>query len=114
VVSDLVAISSISKAGQSDVILEFNWDSDMNQAISEVRERLDAVFLPEDAEKPLILKYDPSLDPIIRLGLTGGSDLFFDRYVAEEQIKRALETVPGVAAVKVKGGFEEEIRVDLN
>jgi len=114
VVTNLVAISSISKPGQSDVILEFNWDTNMNEAISEVREKLDLVFLPNDAEKPIILKYDPSLDPIIRLGLTGGPDLFFDRYVAEEEIKRALETVDGVAAVKVKGGYEEEIRVDLN
>ena len=114
VVTNLVSISSISKAGQSDVILELNWDTDMNMAISEVREKLDMVFLPDDAEKPIILKYDPSLDPIIRLGLTGGQDLFFTRYVAEEQIKRALETVDGVASVKVKGGYEEEIRVELN
>ncbi len=114
VVSDLVSISSISKAGQSDVILEFNWDTDMDKAISEVREKLDLVFLPDDAEKPIILRYDPSLDPIIRLGLTGGPDLFFTRYVAEEQIKRELETVDGVAAVKVKGGLEEEIWVELN
>lgn len=114
VVADLVSISSISKAGQSDVILEYNWDADMNEAISEVREKLDLVFLPLDAEKPLILKYDPSLDPIIRFGLTGGGDLFYTRYVAEEEIKRALETVEGVAAVKVKGGYEEEIRVELN
>ncbi|NOX37240.1 MAG: efflux RND transporter permease subunit [Calditrichaeota bacterium] len=114
VVTNLVSISSISKAGQSDVILEFNWDTDMNQAITEVREKLDLVFLPQDAEKPIILRYDPSLDPIIRLGLTGGPDLFFTRYVAEETIKRALETVDGVAAVKVIGGLEEEIRVELD
>jgi HAE1 family hydrophobic/amphiphilic exporter-1 len=114
VVTNLVAISSISKPGQSDVILEFNWDTDMDEAIGEVREKLDLVFLPDDAERPIILKYDPSLDPIVRLGLTGGPDLFYDRYVAEEEIKRALETVEGVAAIKVKGGYEEEIRVDLN
>jgi HAE1 family hydrophobic/amphiphilic exporter-1 len=114
VVTNLVSISSISKAGQSDVILELNWDTNMDRAMSEVREKLDMVFLPEDAEKPIILKYDPSLDPIIRLGLTGGEDLFFTRYVAEEQIKRALETVDGVASVKVKGGYEEEIRVELD
>ena len=114
VVTNLVTINSVSKAGQSDVILEFNWDANMNEAINEVREKLDRVFLPEDAEKPLILKFDPSLDPIIRLGLSGGPDLFFDRYVAEEQIKRELETVPGVASVKVKGGYEEEIRVELS
>ncbi len=114
VVTNLVNIRSVSKAGQSDVILEFNWDTDMDQAISEVREKLDLLYLPQEAKKPIILRYDPSLDPIIRLGLTGGPDLFYTRYVAEEQIKRALETVDGVAAVKVKGGLEEEIRVELD
>nr|HQU73745.1 efflux RND transporter permease subunit [Calditrichia bacterium] len=114
VVTNLVTISSVSKAGQSDVILEFNWDTEMNEAINEVREKLDRVFLPDDAEKPLILKFDPSLDPIIRLGLSGGEDLYRDRYIAEEQIKRELETLDGVASVKVKGGYEEEIRVELN
>lgn len=114
VVSNLVSISSISKAGQSDVKLEFTWNTDMNQATSDVREKLDQVFLPDDAKRPLILRYDPSLDPIIRLGLSGGPSLFFTRYLAEEDIKRRLETIEGVAAVKVKGGLEEEIRVELD
>ncbi len=114
VVTNLVTIRSVSKAGQSDVTLEYNWDVTMEYAIGEVREKLDQVFLPEDAQKPIILRYDPSLDPIMRLGMSGGPDLFFTRYVAEEQIKRELETVEGVAAVKVKGGYEEEIWVELN
>lgn len=114
VVSNLVSISSVSKAGQSDVILEFNWDTNMDDAISEVREKLDLVFLPDDAQKPIILRYDPSLDPIIRLGLHGQHDLAFTRYIAEEEIKRDMETIDGVAAVKVKGGYEEEIWVELD
>ncbi len=114
VVGNLVSISSISKAGLSDVKLEFTWDTDMNRATSDVREKLDQVFLPEDVERPLILRYDPSLDPIMRLGLYGDKSLTRMRYRAEEGIKRILETLPGVAAVKVKGGLEEEIRVELN
>ncbi|KAA3619601.1 MAG: AcrB/AcrD/AcrF family protein [Calditrichaeota bacterium] len=114
VVGNLVSISSISKAGLSDVKLEFTWDTDMNRATSDVREKLDQVFMPEDVERPLILRYDPSLDPIMRLGLYGDKSLTRMRYRAEEGIKRVLETIPGVAAVKVKGGLEEEIRVELN
>jgi HAE1 family hydrophobic/amphiphilic exporter-1 len=114
VVDNLVSLQSISKAGQSDVILEFTWDTDMNQATADVREKLDQVFLPEEVKRPLILRYDPSLDPIIRLGLFGERSLFYLRYLAEEDIKRKLETIDGVAAVKVKGGLEEEIRVELN
>jgi HAE1 family hydrophobic/amphiphilic exporter-1 len=114
VVNNLVGLQSVSKAGQSDVILEFTWDTDMNQATADVREKLDQVFLPLEVKRPLILRYDPSLDPIMRLGLFGERSLFYLRYLGEENIKRKLETIEGVAAVKVKGGLEEEIRVELN
>ncbi len=114
VVNNLVAISSISKAGQSDVKLEFSWDTDMGDASSDVREKLDQVFLPDEVKRPLILRFDPTLDPIMRFGLYGEESLIYLRYLGEEEIKRALETVPGVAAVKVKGGLEEEIQVSLN
>ncbi len=114
VVDNLVTISSVSKAEQSDVILDFTWDTDMDAATADIREKLDQVFLPNDVKRPLILRYDPSLDPIIRIGLYGDAGLTRLRYIGEEEIKRALETVDGVAAVKVKGGLEEEIRVELN
>jgi HAE1 family hydrophobic/amphiphilic exporter-1 len=114
IVDNLVAISSVSKAEQSDVILEFTWDTDMNKATADLREKIDQVYLPEEVKRPIILRYDPSLDPIMRLGLYGDAGLTFLRYLGEEEIKRALETVDGIAAVKVKGGLEEEIRVELN
>ncbi len=114
VVDNLVSISSISKAEQSDVILEFTWNTDMNKATADVREKLDQVLLPQDVKRPIILRYDPSLDPIMRVGLYGNSSLTYLRYLGEEQIKRALETIDGVAAVKVKGGLQEEIRVQLD
>lgn len=114
IVNNLVSISSISKAGQSDVKLEYSWDTDMNQATLEVREKLDQLFLPDEVKRPVILRYDPSLDPIMRLGIYGDVSLFYLRYLAEEELKRILETVEGVAAVKVKGGLEEEIRVELD
>jgi hydrophobic/amphiphilic exporter-1 (mainly G- bacteria), HAE1 family len=114
VVDNLVSIQSVSKAGQSDVILEFTWDTGMNKATADLREKLDQVWLPEEVKRPIILRYDPSLDPIMRLGLYGERSLFYLRYLAEEDIKRKLETLDGVAAVKVKGGLEEEIRVELD
>jgi multidrug efflux pump subunit AcrB len=114
VVNNLVSMTSISKAGQSDVILEFSWDTDMNEATADLREKLDQVYLPDEVNRPLILRYDPSLDPILRLGLYGDRSLFYLRYLGEEELKRRMETIDGVAAVKVKGGLEEEIRVELN
>ena len=113
VVSGLVSISSISKAGVSDVVLEFEWDTDLNDAISQIREKLDRLYFPKEIKRPLILRYDPSLDPILRLALYGGEDLFMMRLLAEQEVERELEKLPGVAAVRVKGGLEEEVVVEL-
>lgn len=113
VITGLVEISSISRAGMSDVVLEFDWDTDMNLAIMDVRERVDRVFLPEDAERPLLLRYNPELDPIMRLGLSG-EDLIQLRNLADWEIRRQLETIPGVASVRMKGGLVEEIQVEID
>ena len=52
----LVRSSSISRAGFSDVLLELDWGTDMLLAVQEVRDRLDNVQLPREAERPLILQ----------------------------------------------------------
>lgn len=118
IVRNLQNISSISKAGISDLVLEFTWDTDMDQASQDVREKLERLWLPEGVRRPILLRYDPSLDPIIRIGLfsdsTSNTDLFVLRRIAEEDIQRRLEEVKGIAAVKVKGGYEEEILIEIN
>ncbi len=114
ILPDLVNITSISRAGLSDVILEFAWDADMNRALQEVREQLDQVYFSDKVDRPLILRYDPNLDPILRLGLSGEVSLFELRRIGEEVVKRRLEKVPGVAAVKIRGGWEDEIRVEIS
>ncbi len=113
-ISNLVSYNSISRSGISDVILEFSWNTDMTTVIQEVREKTDRVNLPEDVLRPLILRYDPTLDPIIRLGFFGDVSLYSLRNIAEYEVKRVLETVPGVASVRVLGGLEEEVRVELD
>ncbi|MEN8164576.1 MAG: efflux RND transporter permease subunit, partial [Acidobacteriota bacterium] len=67
VIGGLRRISSVSRAGLSDVVLEFSWDTTMSAAIQDTLEKLDLVFLPDEAEGPLILRFDPSLDPIMEL-----------------------------------------------
>ncbi len=114
VVSNVVRVSSISRAGQSDVLLEFAWDTNVDLVALEVRERLDRLALPVDAETPILLRYDPALDPIMRLSLSSTTDLTALRSLADDTIKREIEVVEGVAAVEVNGGFEEEIQVDVD
>ena len=118
----LVEIESRSRAGISDVVLEFSWGTDMDDATQSVRERLQTTFLPEDARRPLILRYDPSQDPILRIALSidpadpspprGADALFLLRDVAQRQVKREIEAMDGIAAVRVRGGLEREILVE--
>ena len=115
VVNGVNRVISSSRADISEVTLEFSWGTNMDFASLDVRERLDQVRLPIAADRPVLLRYDPSLDPILRMGLAGGgSDLIALRLLAEEDLKRKLERLEGVAAVVVSGGLEEEIQVEID
>lgn len=114
IVSGVQRMSSVSKPGLSQITLEFGWGRDMDFASIDVREKLDTVRLPQEAEKPVLLRFDPSNDPILRLYVTGDADLYRLRYTAEEVLKKDLESTEGVAAIKVAGGYEDEIQVRVD
>ncbi|RME82674.1 MAG: efflux RND transporter permease subunit, partial [Planctomycetota bacterium] len=109
----LTKITSISHPGLSEVICEFSWKADMKQMILEIRENLDQVRLPEGVERPLILRYDPTLDPILRLAFYGRRPITEIRKLLEEDIKQQLESLPGVASAVVRGGVSPIVMVGL-
>ncbi len=118
VVKGVKRVKSISRAGQSDVILEFAWGTNMDRASLEVRDKMEILQLPLEARKPVLLRFNPSTDPILRLALSGASKEAFNeaelkqlRRFADEELKKSLEPVEGVAAVKVGGGLEDEVQV---
>jgi len=125
VVRNVRLVRSVSRSGQSDVTVEFLWGTDMDIAGVDVREKLDVLVLPLEASRPLLLRFDPSSEPIVRLGLlykatTGGagndgeSRLKALRRLAEDRIKTDLEAQEGTAAVKVSGGLEDEIQIHVD
>jgi hydrophobic/amphiphilic exporter-1 (mainly G- bacteria), HAE1 family len=120
VVKGLRKLKSVSRTGQSDVVLEFAWGTDMDQASLEVRDKMEVVQLPLEAKKPVLLRFNPSTAPILRLALTSKQDgdsiraLTALRRYADDDLKKKLEPVDGVAAVKIGGGLEDEIQVDID
>ncbi len=114
VVPGLSRLSSVSRSGQSEVVLEFAWKTNMDLVALDVREKLDVVNLPRDVQRPVILRFDPSYDPIMRLELYGDQSLSRLRYAAEKELKKSLESTEGVAAIKVIGGLEEQIRIEID
>ena len=73
VIRNVRAVRSISRSGQSDVVLEFLWGTDMDFAGIDVRERLDLLQLPLEATRPLLLRFDPSTEPVMRLAFVDKS-----------------------------------------
>lgn len=127
IVSGLVEISSVSSPGKSEIVLEFTWGTDMNVAQQDVRDRLDLFEPPKEVtEKPVILRYDPTLDPVMRVGITPPKlegdvtpemeqrSLTELRDAVERQVKGELEAQVGIAQVEVRGGREEEIQVQVD
>lgn len=126
IVSGMVEISSISSPGLSEIILEFNWGTDMVVAMQDVRDRLDLFDPPREVtEKPIILRYDPTLDPVMRVALAPSPGVALTpaeeqeiltviREAAERYLKSDFEAESGVAQVVVKGGREEEIQVRVD
>ncbi len=114
VVPGLLRVHSISQAGMSQITLEFAWGTNMDFASLDVREKIDLIQLPQDVRPPVLLKYDPALDPVLRIGLWGDHPQVQLRHIAEDILKRDIESLEGVAAAKVAGGLEEEIRVEVD
>jgi HAE1 family hydrophobic/amphiphilic exporter-1 len=118
-VAGLDQINSTSSEGQSIVRLNFTWGTNLDAAADDVRSRVDRVRgrLPQDADSPVIFKFDSNASPIIGVAvesLRPDLDRVALRELAENDLARRLERVGGVAAVSVDGGLRRQIHVELS
>lgn len=125
-ISGVRRLKSISQDGISFVEVEFNWGSDMDLNFIKARSSLDQGHLPQTADRPTILRFDPSAAPIMTLVVTSDrveqprstrdhrAALMELREVAQAVIKRRLEQTNGVAYVQVAGGLDREIQIHLD
>ncbi len=90
VVKNVNRVSSISRSGQSDVMLEFEWGTQMDYAGLDVREKLDALELPLEVQRPSILRFDPSLDPVMRFGFFKNAEVDGKKSQQDESVEILL------------------------
>ncbi|HKY36352.1 MAG TPA: efflux RND transporter permease subunit [Polyangiaceae bacterium] len=108
-------VRSYSREGSAMLFVMFNLGVDVQEAATEVRERISQVRyrLPTETKEPIVQRFDVSAAPVLTYTLRGSS-LSELRAYADEVLRPALEQVEGVAAVDVKGGAKREIRVELD
>lgn len=113
-------INSQSFESLSNIILLFKLDADINQAAQDVRDRISVLQrqLPQDAEDPLVRRFNPTDNPILRFGVANAESGTLTsaqlRTWVEENVQTPLQSLGGVAAVDVDGGDVREIQVNLD
>jgi HAE1 family hydrophobic/amphiphilic exporter-1 len=111
-------VSSSSSEGVSLVLINFSWSTNMDTVVSEIREAVTGIEddLPEGAERPRIIRYNPEFLPSIVLAVTSTTPGMELRRLAEREIVPALEKLEGVATVGVFGGQIAAVtcRLDLD
>ena len=112
----LSRITSTSREGSSSVQLTFEYGTDLDAATNDIREKLDRARrgLPDDADAPVIQKFDVNSMPIMRIALRGERSREELRRIAEDAVAPRLEQAGGVAQVSVSGGRAAMVRADVS
>lgn len=112
--SGLTNISSQSQESSSVVILEFGYDTKIEDVENEIMRAVDSADLPDEAGDPSFLKFDISMMPSIQMAVTSSGDSVAEYQSQVDDLITELENVEGVASITENGSVTEEIQVNLD
>ncbi len=109
-------IRSYSRENVSVIVVQFSFATDVNTAANDVQRNVDIARsqLPEDAGAPRVQKADLNSFPIVRISAIGSMEPTALYQFVKDNVKPALEHVPGVATVDLVGGKQREIKVEVS
>ncbi len=112
-VSDVRHINSRSRTGRSFVMLELAYDADADAAAINAAQKVNAIrsSLPEDADDPVVEKWDMDAAPIMDIAVLSGHPLDTMYSMAEHTFKNELTKAGGVSEVELSGGRDKEIAI---
>ncbi len=115
-ISNVTKVTSTSSEGSSSIRIEFSWGTNMDEAANDVRDKIGQAKrqLPDDADEPIISKFDTSMIPVMQLTVTGSMAAVDLKDYVDDEIQYRFEQIPGVASVDSSGGDTREIRVDVD
>ena len=115
-VSNLKEITSTSSDNNSVIFLQFEYETNLDEAMNDIRTSLGFIeqFLPEDAENPIVLKFNSSMMPIIFYAITANESYAGLEKIIDERIVNPLNRIEGVGSVSMAGAPGRSIYVDID
>jgi len=109
-------MTSSSSEGRSRVRVSFAWGTDINTAAIDVQGKIEDEIneLPDDIVRPRTRKFDIASYPVVVLGVSSSLDPVELTELIEVQIRYRFARIPGVAQVDVWGGFNREVRIEID
>ncbi|MDL2259932.1 efflux RND transporter permease subunit [Deltaproteobacteria bacterium OttesenSCG-928-K17] len=109
-------IYSTSQEGRSQISIKFTWGQNLDEATNDIRDRVDRVIrrLPDEADRPLLRKFDTAASPIMFLGISSNLHPVKLKQFVEDEVVYRMERSPGVASASVAGGLTREIHVEVD
>ena len=115
-VSGVERVYSITRSGQTVVVAEFTWDTDMDFALLDVQKRTGAYATDDEIATLDVTQEDPQALPVARIAVTSSEYADLDELLGavDTLVKPRLEALDGVASAEIEGDAEKEIRVILD
>ncbi|MBP7654435.1 efflux RND transporter permease subunit, partial [Candidatus Dependentiae bacterium] len=112
-IAGLKHVTSSCMENVCNILLEFEMGINVDVAATDVREKIDLIKkdLPEEAEDPIIVKFDVNSKPVVNLALTGTQSVEDLYDYADNKLRDKISVISGVADVTLVGGSENEIHV---
>ena len=115
-VTNLKKVSSKSKENVSFISLEFDWNTNLDEASNDTRDKLELVKkdLPSSAHSPAIIKVNSSMVPVIIYNVSAKESYNSLDQILEEKMTDRLKRVKGVGNFIIIGQKEREIKVEVD
>lgn len=115
-ISNLKKINSVSRDNISIVTLEFEWDTNLDEAANDVRNSLEFTKrrLPDDAEQPILFKFNSSMMPIVFYSLTSKESYEGIEKLMDDKIVNRLNRIEGIGQVGLVGVPKRVVYVDID
>jgi hydrophobic/amphiphilic exporter-1 (mainly G- bacteria), HAE1 family len=114
--SGIEELRSQVNEGNASVQVQFTLDRNINEAADEAREKVQGAVrrMPQNASQPLVRKQEVDRDPVAMIALMGPRSIRELTEIADKTVRRAIETVDGVAQITIQGTRARQVQVYLD